>query len=66
VFYAKIKIENGRPVITWHPDLEHDPADARAYTLWGNETLNPAGWTTQTNCNTRFFRVDVDLPGWPK
>jgi len=64
-FFAKIKVENGGVKIEWEPDLENDPFEKRKYIVWGCDTLT-SGWTTSTNQNTRFFKVDVDLPGWPK
>ena len=55
-FEARIKFENGEPVVTWNPDL----GASRDYIVEGKETLGD-GWGP-TNAASRFFRVKVKLP----
>jgi len=61
-FIAEIAIEDGKPVITWKPDL----GEERAYSLRGNPTLDPKGWMMKVAPDTipnslRFFKVEVDV-----
>ena len=56
---AFIRMENGRPVVTWTPDL----GEARRYRLWG--AAAPTGpWTerSEPDASDRFFKVCVEMP----
>ncbi len=62
---ADIGIVEGRPVVTWTPDL----LDERAYRILGKKTLaSEEAWTDVTdveNLDTtgyRFFKVSVEMP----
>ena len=61
---VSIDLEGGEPRIGWTPDL----GDARAYTLWGRDSLAPSdGWravdpAAPSATGARFFRVSV-APG---
>ena len=58
---ATIRLEGGEPRVGWTPDL----GDARAYTLWGRDSLAPSdGWravdpSAPSATGARFFRVSV-------
>lgn len=58
---ATICLEGGEPRVGWTPDL----GDARAYTLWGRDSLAPSdGWravdpSAPSAIGARFFRVSV-------
>ena len=62
VFFARIEIVNGNPVVMWNPDLE----DARDYTLFGKPSLDAPKWVElepdNIDASMRFFKVSVDLP----
>ena len=62
---ANIEIVNGRPVVTWTPNL----LEERSYHVLGKRTLNPAEeWTDVTDesdldtAGYRFFKVQVEMP----
>ena len=61
-FAADIAIVDGKPVITWDPDLD----DERAYILLGKPTLDTADWVEldpdDIDAGMRFFKVEVRLP----
>ena len=61
-FRAIITVKDGKPVITWDPDLNADGAKRRTYTVFGNPGLNTQGWRTPTRDGDKFFKVDVSLP----
>ena len=65
LFYASIAMAGSQPIITWHPNL----GNARVYTLFGKPTLDAKGWAESDPNNIppamRFFKVRVDLPGYP-
>ena len=58
---VSIDLSTGEPRIGWTPDL----GDARAYTLWGRDSLAPSdGWravdpSAPSATGARFFRVSV-------
>ena len=56
-FEARVKFENGEPVVTWDPDL----GAARDYVVEGKTNLLDRSWGP-TNESTRFFRVKVSMP----
>ncbi len=55
-FLANIEIENGKPVVTWSPDL----GEVRNYVVEGKPSL--AGEWGLCNEDSRFFRVRVAMP----
>ena len=62
-FVADIKVSNGKPAITWKPDL----GTKRAYTLLGKPSLDATLWQPVADTNNiptalRFFKVEVNLP----
>ena len=61
-FRALIAMRDGKPVVTWTPDL----GDARVYTVYGARNLGEA-WQQVTDAprDFRFFRVTVALPPRP-
>ncbi len=61
-FRALIAMRDGKPVVTWTPDL----GDARGYTVYGARNLGEA-WQQVTDApqDFRFFRVTVALPPRP-
>ena len=61
-FVASIKIEDGRPAISWSPNLNTNGSE-RVYTVWGKTNLyDEVGWTSPTNSGHRFFTVGVEMP----
>jgi len=58
VFRTSIRLENGKPLIGWTPDLGAE----RSYTVSGKAALQDAAWAMPTNAASRFFRVDVSMP----
>lgn len=62
VFAAKVRFEDGRPVIEWDPNLNSNGAN-RTYTIYGKENLGDLEWMTPTNAFSRFFKVSVAMPG---
>ena len=60
-FIVSIDVSGGVPKLSWIPDL----GDARAYTVWGCETLDAVGPWTQVDVDDigtsqfRFFKVTV-------
>lgn len=56
-FRAYIGITNGRPRVTWSPNL----GTSRVYTVDGKSALTNAAWVSPTNAASRFFRVKVSL-----
>ncbi len=61
-FSANVTLVDGKPVITWSPDLNADGKMRRVYTIWGKTNLTDAAWHTPTNSASRFFKVTVDMP----
>ena len=59
-FVVEIEMKDGLPSITWKPNLNADE-ETRIYTIYGNETLDEAGWTSPTNSLHRFFKISVEL-----
>ena len=64
-FVANVKIENGKPVLTWSPDLNEGKGrvGARVYKLMGSNDLK--AWTEVpegSEANYHFFKVKVALP----
>ncbi len=57
VFLSLISVSNGKPLLTWTPDL----GAARVYTADGCANLTEAVWGP-TNAASRFFRVKVQMP----
>ena len=58
-FMVTIKMIDGKPRITWDPDLK----EAREYTIWGKAALdNSSSWQYPTNSLHRFFKVTVEMP----
>ncbi|MBQ3344042.1 MAG: hypothetical protein IJG84_19240 [Kiritimatiellae bacterium] len=60
-FTAYIQMRDGRPLISWTPDLNTN-GEQRVYTIWGATNLENAVWYTPTNSASRFFRVEVSMP----
>ena len=63
VFEAKIEMVDGKPKVTWEPDLNEDGVKSlRSYKIWGKEALGDLDWIYPTNDLHRFFRVTVEMP----
>ena len=60
VFKAWIEMVDGKPVISWTPDLNNN-GDERFYKISGKGELNE-DWHYPTNSLDRFFKVDVSIP----
>lgn len=58
VFLAVIRLENEQPTITWTPDL----GAARTYSVKGKADIGAPSWSSPTNADSRFFRVEVGMP----
>ena len=54
---------DGKPVVTWEPDLSND-ANPRTYKTLGKENLEDTGWAPVTDANKakmKFFKVTVEM-----
>ncbi len=61
VFRAVISFKNGKPNVSWNPDLnEGGTKHERVYTVEGKANLTDS-WAP-TNSASRFFRVKVSMP----
>ena len=61
-FTAKIEMRDGRPIVTWEPDLNTNGM-VRLYKVYGSETLENGGdWQYPTNSLHKFFKVEVGMP----
>ena len=69
-FKAKIEIVNGKPIVTWEPDLnEGGKKDLRLYKIYGMKNLDGSdSWTDMENVSEpekdlfKFFKVNVEMP----
>ena len=66
-FIAKVEMKDGKPVITWSPDLNEGAGKngVRAYRVLGKDSLDDAAWTEVPDgeeCDYRFFKVTVEMP----
>lgn len=62
VFKSWIRMEDGRPVVEWTPDLNTNGV-VRLYRIWGRTNLTDnVEWMCPTNSGHRFFKVTVELP----
>ena len=62
-FIAKIEMVDGKPVVTWEPNLNEDGVVRRLYKIHGSETLENGGnWQYPTNSLHHFFKVTVEMP----
>ena len=59
-FKAIIDIQDGKPVISWEPDLNSE-GEERVYTVHGKENLSDI-WHSPITALDHFFKVDVFLP----
>lgn len=62
LFRVSVEMVDGRPVITWDPNLNENGV-CRVYTIYGKYELSDAKWHTPTNGLSRFFKVGVSMPG---
>ena len=61
-FMAIINMIDGKPRITWEPDLNTNGV-VRTYKVYGRETLDNGGeWQYPTNALHKFFKVTVEMP----
>ena len=61
-FTAKIEMRDGRPIVTWEPNLNTNGM-VRLYKVYGSETLENGGdWQYPTNSLHKFFKVEVGMP----
>jgi len=66
-FIAKVEMVEGKPVVTWEPDVNDGTGKvgARVYKVLGKESLDADLWTEVTDGKEgdyRFFKVTVDMP----
>lgn len=59
-FMAKIDIQDGKPVISWEPNL-NSAGEERVYTVHGKEKLSDI-WHSPIAALDHFFKVDVAMP----
>ena len=59
-FKAIIDMQDGKPVISWEPDLNSD-GEERVYTVHGKENLSDI-WHSPITSFDHFFKVDVAIP----
>ena len=61
-FVASITINDGKPSISWSPNLNTNGSE-RIYTVLGKTNLTDGvGWMSPTNSGHRFFKVLVEMP----
>ena len=64
VFKALISIVDGKPVVTYEPELSAAEAAKRTYTIYGKKSLGEAAWTAVSSGSEglyRFFKVVVEV-----
>ena len=63
LFKAVLEMVDGKPVISWHPDLNKS-AEIRTYKVYGRRSLsNEDAWEYPANsAEHQFFKVDVSMP----
>ena len=59
-FKAKIEMQNGKPIISWEPNL-NSLGEERVYTVYGKESLSDI-WHSPIAVLDHFFKVDVLMP----
>jgi len=63
-FTASVTIVDGKPVISWSPELSTEEAAKRTYTTWGKAKLTDAKWVevqTGQEGDYNFFKVTVEM-----
>ena len=60
VFRARIEMVDGKPVVSWDPDLNSD-GEERVYLVHGKEHLMDS-WHLPVTAIDRFFKVEVSMP----
>ena len=62
-FTASITVVDGKPIVSWTPELEQEDAERRIYTTYGKAKLGDAEWTVVDGDEEKynFFRVTVEM-----
>lgn len=62
-FMASVTIVDGKPMISWTPELPEDQASLRQYTIYGKTKLQDAQWSKVNGdeANYNFFKVVVEM-----
>jgi len=64
-FRTRISLVDGKPKVTWEPQLSAEEAAMRVYTVYGKKTLGPGeAWmpvTDENRAECRFFKVGVEM-----
>ena len=63
VFRASITYVDGKPLISWTPELTGSAAELRKYTIYGKEKLTDADWSVVdgNESDYNFFKVTVEM-----
>lgn len=62
-FMASVTIVDGKPIVSWTPELPEDHAALRSYTIYGKTKLQDAEWSKVSGdeANYNFFKVVVEM-----
>ena len=62
-FMASVTIVDGKPIVSWTPELSEDQAALRNYTIYGKTKLQDAEWSKVNGDeeNYNFFKVVVEM-----
>jgi hypothetical protein len=62
-FIAKIKMMDGKPQITWEPELSAAASALRKYQIWGATSLVDDDWepVIGNEASFNFFKVKVEM-----
>ena len=64
VFRASVTMKEGKPLISWSPELKPEEAALRKYTVWGKAKLSDAKWSEVpegSEGDYNFFKVSVEM-----
>lgn len=60
-FRTAITVVDGRPQVSWEPNLNADGVPRRVYAVWGRASLDSGDWGPVQE-GDRFFKVTVSMP----
>ncbi len=63
VFKASVAFDEGKPVVSWTPELKPEQASLRKYTVYGKARLTDSEWTVVdgNEADFNFFKVTVEM-----
>jgi hypothetical protein len=62
-FVASVTIVDGKPIVSWSPELPEEQAALRKYTIYGKSKLQDTHWSEVNGdeANYNFFKVVVEM-----